>query len=402
LIEAGVLVAVHFRGAMKKRKRVALIIETSNEYARGILHGIRAYIREHEPWSIYLGEQSRGEAPQWLKGFNGDGIIARIETKQIALAVKGTKLPAIDVSAARHVPALPWVETDNEAIAKLASEHLIERGFKHFAFCGVPVFNWSNERSEHFARLMKKAGHDCHVYAADKRGGDGRWLSWVAEQPALEAWVRALPKPCGIMAAYDIRAQQIAEVCRNQGIKVPDDVAIVGVDNDELLCDLCDPPLSSVAPDTDRTGYVAAELLDRMMSGKKVAADAHLIEPIGLVTRESTDVLAIADRDVSEAVRFIREHACEGISVEDVLSIVPLSRRVLDKRFRDLIGRTPHDEIGRLQVERVKELLVETDLPLAVVAERAGFKYVEYMSVVFKKKTGRPPSEFREHGRRRR
>jgi len=387
---------------MKKRKRVALIIETSNEYARGILHGIRAYIREHEPWSIYLGEQSRGEAPQWLKGFRGDGIIARIETKEIAAAVTATELPAIDVSAARHVPALPWVETDNKAIAGLAAEHLIERGFKHFAFCGVPAFAWSNERSEHFCRQLAETGHPCQVYGEGDATGDGRPRSWVAEQPALEAWVRALPKPCGIMAAYDIRAQQIAEACRNQGIRVPDEVAIVGVDNDELLCDLCDPPLTSVAPDTDQTGYLAAQLLDRMMAGQPVAGHAHLIEPIGLVTRESTDVLATADREISEAARFIREHACEGISVDDVLAVVPMSRRVLDKRFRDLIGRTPHDEIGRLQVQRVKELLMETELPLATIAERAGFRYVEYMSVVFKKKTGVPPSEFREKSRRRR
>lgn len=386
---------------MKKRKRVALLIETSNEYARGLLHGIRAYIREHEPWSIYLGEQSRGEAPHWLKGFKGDGIIARIETRKIAQAVKETGLPAIDVSAARYVPELPWVETDNRAIAKLAAEHLIERGFKHFGFCGVPIFDWSTERCTYFEEAIKASGHDCHIYPTQPRGKPEHWPAWVIEQPELEAWVRSLPKPCGIMACYDIRAQQVVEVCRNLSIAVPDEVAVLGVDNDELVCDLCDPPLSSVVPDTDQTGYMAAQLLAKLMSGKSVAADEHLIPPIGLVTRESTDVLAIADRDIITAVRFIREHACDGICVEDVLDKVPLSRRVLDKRFFDLIGRTPHDEIGRLQVERVKELLIETDLPLATISERAGFKYVEYMSVVFKKKTGMPPSEFRDRNRRR-
>lgn len=386
---------------MKKRKRVALLIETSNEYARGLLHGIRAYIREHEPWSIYLGEQSRGEAPHWLKGFKGDGIIARIETRKIAQAVKETGLPAIDVSAARYVPELPWVETDNRAIAKLAAEHLIERGFKHFGFCGVPIFDWSTERCTYFEEAIKASGHDCHIYPTQPRGKPEHWPAWVMEQPELEAWVRSLPKPCGIMACYDIRAQQVVEVCRNLSIAVPDEVAVLGVDNDELVCDLCDPPLSSVVPDTDQTGYMAAQLLAKLMSGKSVAADEHLIPPIGLVTRESTDVLAIADRDIITAVRFIREHACDGICVEDVLDKVPLSRRVLDKRFFDLIGRTPHDEIGRLQVERVKELLIETDLPLATISERAGFKYVEYMSVVFKKKTGMPPSEFRDRNRRR-
>ncbi len=385
---------------MKKRKRVALIIETSNEYARGILHGIRAYIREHEPWAIYLGEQSRGEIPHWLKGFTGDGIIARIETKQIALAVKATGLPAIDVSAARHVPELPWVETDNRAISKLAAEHLLERGFKHCGFVGMPNYEWSNERQDHFQKLMATAGCDCHIYRGDPEARPERGSAWLAEQPALESWVRALPKPCGLMACYDIRAQQVVEVCRNLAVAVPDEIAVVGVDNDELLCDLCDPPLSSVAPDTDQTGYLAAQLLAKMMAGRKVPGDAHLIPPVGLVTRESTDVLAIADRDISTAVRFIREHACDGISVEDVLQKVTMSRRVLDRRFSELLGRTPHDEIGRLQIERVKELLMETDLPLATIAQRAGFKYVEYMSVVFKKKIGHPPSEFRERNRR--
>ncbi len=385
---------------MKPRKRVALIIETSNEYARGLLHGIRAYIREHDPWAIYFSEQSRGEALDWLEDFNGDGIIARIETRAIAQAVTAKGLPTIDVSAARHVPALSWVETDNPAIARMAAEHLLSRGFKHFGFCGAPLFNWSRERSDTFEQLIKEAGRDCSVYPRKPWRTREAAPAWVREQKAVEAWIRSLPRPCGIMACYDIRAQQVVEVCRNLGIAVPDEIAVVGVDNDELLCDLCDPPLSSVAPDTDRTGYVAAELLDCMMAGKKAPADAHLIPPLGLVTRQSTDVLAVADAEVSAALRYIRDHACDGISVEDVLKQVPVSRRVLDKRFHALLGRTVHDEIGRLQIERVKELLAETDLPLATVAQRAGFNYVEYMSVVFKKKAGVPPSEYRESKRR--
>lgn len=376
-----------------------MIIETSNEYARGLLHGIRAYIREHEPWAIYFSEQSRGEPLHWLKDFKGDGIIARIETKAIAEAVTAKGLPTIDVSAARHVPSLPWVETDNEAIAKLAAEHLLDRGLRHFGFCGAPAFNWSRERSDHFERIIRAGGHECSVYPP-RPWRRGRPAEWVREQRAVEAWIRSLPRPCGIMACYDIRAQQVVEVCRNLEIAVPDEMAVVGVDNDELLCDLCDPPLSSVAPDTDRTGYLAAQLLDRMMAKKRVPADAHLIPPLGLVARQSSDVLAVADADVAAALRFIRNHACEGIGVAEVLEQAPLSRRVLDKRFLALLGRTVHEEIGRLQLERVKELLQETDLPLAKVAQRAGFEHVEYMSVVFKKKTGQSPSEFRKDRRR--
>ena len=176
------------------------------------------------------------------------------------------------------------------------------------------------------------------------------------EERQLSNWVKQLPKPIGIMACYDLRGQQLLEVCRRMGIAVPDEVAVIGVDNDELLCNLSDPPLSSIIPDTHRTGYEAAHILDRLMSGKKCATREVRIAPLGIVTRQSTDVLAIADTDISQAVRFIRQHACDGIKVEDVLNAVPLSRRVLENRFKRLLGRTPHDEILRMQFQRSRAI----------------------------------------------
>src|SRR3954447_13908646 len=157
-------------------------------------------------------------------------------------------------------------------------------------------------------------------------------------------WLLTLPRPVGVMGAYDIRARHVLDACRRVGLPVPDQVAVVGVDNDEFLCSLTDPPLSSVAPDTRRTGYEAAALLDRLMSGReRRRGQAIFVEPLGVVTRRSTDVLAVGDGDISAAVQFIREHACEGIAVKDVLAEVPLSRRVLEDRFRKLLGRTPHE-----------------------------------------------------------
>ena len=197
------------------------------------------------------------------------------------------------------------------------------------------------------------------------------------------------------MACYDIRGREVLDVCRQLGVKVPDELALIAVDNDELICDLAEPPLSSVIPDSRRTGYEAGRLLDLLMAGQSELPLAHLIKPLGISVRGSTDVLATDDADVSTAVRFIRTHASEGINVEDVLRAVPLSRRVLESRFEKLLGRTPHEEITRVQVERVKELLTETDLPLSVIAHRAGYKHVEYMSVVFKRETGLPPSQYR-------
>jgi len=379
---------------MRRRRHVALLIETSNSYARGLLEGVISYVREHESWSIYLPEQSRGERPPaWLGRWRGDGIIARIENATTADAVARTGLPLVDVSAARMLPAVPWVETDDAAIARTAFEHLVERGFRRLAFCGDPRFNWSNWRAEHFERLAGQAG--CETWSYPPRGHLGRAPSWNREYAELSAWVRRLPRPIGIMACYDIRGQQLLDVCRDQDIAVPEEVAVIGVDNDHLICELCMPPLSSVIPNTQRTGYLAAELLDRLLGGEAVPQTTHLISPLGVLVRRSTDTLAIEDREIAVALRFIREYACEGIKVDELLREVPLSRRVLESRFTKLLGRTPHEEITRVKIERVKQLLRDTDLPLKAIAQRAGFLSEDYLSVAFKRAAGLTPTAFR-------
>lgn len=379
---------------MRRRHQVALLIETSNSYARGLLEGVIAYVREHESWSIYLPEQRRGERPPaWLRHWQGDGIIARIENPEIAAAVARTRLPVIDVSAARTLPEIPWVETDDEAIAQLAVEHLVERGFRRLAFCGDPRFNWSNWRCAHFRRLAEAAGCTTWVYQSP-RSGRGT-ASWQREHERLAEWIQGLPRPVGVMACYDIKAQQLLDVCRDLGVAVPEEMAVIGVDNDHLICELCTPPLSSVVPDAHRTGYLAAELLDQMMRGQPAANLTNLIKPRGICTRRSTDVLAIEDPDVAMALRFIREYACDGIQVGEVLRRVPLSRRVLESRFAKLLGRTPHEEILLVKLERAKRLLRETDLPIKAIAQRCGFSSEDYASVAFKRAVGVAPSEFR-------
>lgn len=372
---------------MRRRRAVALLVESSNAYARGLLEGIVAWVREHDPWSIYFPEQGRGAPPPgWLSRWKGDGIIARIENEPIARAVARTRLPVVDVSAGRHLPSVPWVETDDAAIARLAADHFLERGFRSLAWCGDPRFNWSRWRRGHFEKAARAADCDFRAYESPSAAG---------EHERLIAWVRKLPRPVGVLACYDIKAQQLLDACRDLDVAVPEQVAVLGVDNDRLLCTLSSPPLSSVIPNTRRTGFVAAELLARMMSGRKAAARAHLIPPTGIETRQSTEILALEDPGVAAAVRFIREHACEGITVPDVLRAVPFSRRTLEGRFRKVMGRTPHDEILRLKIERVKQLLAETDLKLSEVARKTGFPHVEYMSVAFKRLAGQPPSEFR-------
>jgi LacI family transcriptional regulator len=215
------------------------------------------------------------------------------------------------------------------------------------------------------------------------------------------AWVRTLEKPVGIMASFDPLGRQILQACRLAGVEVPDEAAVVGVDDDELLCNLAEPPLSSVAPDTHRTGYVAASLLDRLMNGEAVEPRGYFVEPIGIAVRKSSDMLAIDDHDISSALRYIRENACRGISVGDILPVVPLGRRALESRFTKLVGRSPHDEIERVRLNRVQELLRQTDLSLAAIAAKTGFAHEEYLSVLFKKRIGLPPSAYRRrHGLR--
>ena len=380
-------------------RKVALLIETSNAYARGLLAGIVHYTRVHRPWSIHLAEGTRGgQPPAWLGRWDGDGVIARIENEAIARAIRRLRLPVVDVSAARRIPALPWVETDDEAIAREGFEHLRARGFKHLAYCADDRFNWSRWRREAFERLAREAGIPCAAYRP--RGAAAS--DSEAEVDRIAAWVAALPKPVGVMACYDFRGRQVLDACRRRRIPVPDDVAVLGVDNDELLCDLADPPLSSVILNPRRTGYEAAALLDRMMAGHRVGPEARRIAPLGTATRQSTDVLAVEDRDIAAVVRWIREHACEGISVKDVIRANPQSRRRLEQRFRAVIGRTPHEEILRVRLDRVKLLLAETALPLERIAERTGFLHVEYLSVVFRRKVGMPPSRYRALNRRRR
>jgi LacI family transcriptional regulator len=379
---------------MAERPRVALLIEMSNSYARGLLRGIHRYLREHHPWTIDLPEQGRGAPPPTHLGqWRGDGIIARIENPRIADAVRQAALPTVDVSAAGLLRDVPVVETENEAITRLAVEHLLAAGFKQFAFCGDERFAWSTMRRTAFERMVSEAGFPVSSYPRD---GAGSNLSWEQERATLSNWLANLPKPVGIMACYDQRGWQVLEVCRGIGLGVPDQVAVIGVDNDELLCELARPSLSSVILDTDRAGYMAAELLAQMMAGQKVPAKQYLIDPLGIVARQSTDVLSGADPDVSRALRFIRDHACDGIKVQALADEVAISRRMLEHRFRRILGCTPHDEILRVQIEKVSQLLAETDLPLATIAERAGFKHADYMSVAFKRQTGLSPRQFRD------
>lgn len=319
-------------------------------------------------------------------------MLARIETPSVAEAVRQAAVPVVNVSAAGWAPEFPTVISDSAAIARLAAEHLLERGFRHFGYCGDARFAWSARHGGNFVRQLADAGFACEVF--DSQPADAE--HWEREQDRLTRWIRSLPKPAGVMACYDIRGQQLLDVCRTAGVAVPDEVAVIGQHNDELLCELCDPPLSSVIPNARRAGYEAAALLDRMMRGQARAPEVVLIEPVGVATRQSTDVVAVSDPPISAAVRFIREHACERIGVEDARKVAALSRTLFERRFRKLLGCAPYEQILKVRLGKARELLALTDLTLAEISERSGFSSPAYFSAALHKRLQMTPSELRQ------
>jgi LacI family transcriptional regulator len=375
---------------------VALVIETSLASGRDILRGIARYARECGPWSIYHEPRSLEQSvPRWLRDWDGDGIIARLQNTRTAAAIVATGIPAVDVLGVVRRPELPLAHVDNGAIARLAAAHLLERGFRHFAFCGLDGTNWSDERRDAFGRAVALAGGECTIYRATVGRG-----TWEDEQDRLAEWVRSLPHPCGVMACNDPRGQKVLEACRRSGVRVPDEVAVVGVDNDEPICAIADPPLSSVVADHEGVGYQAAVLLDRLRCGELGAGVAVYVPPIGVVTRRSSDVLALADREVAAAIGFIREYACLGLGVDEVCEKLALSRSTLQRRFRQLLGHTVHDEIVGARLKRAQELLAETDMPIATIAGRCGFSCQEYLGAVFRMRIGNTPAGYRRWARR--
>jgi LacI family transcriptional regulator len=384
----------------KKRPHVALLIDMSSAYGRGLLHGIYTYVREHGPWSTSLTELGRYDpAPNWLiDNLNVDGVIARIENKRIANALLKLKIPVVNVSSAMQIPQFPWIVPDHAAISQLAAEHFFQRGFKNLGFCGNELYSFSNLREKEFFRLALEAGCSCSVFRMRHHKRRAR-LNESEVQRQIGEWVQELPKPVGIMACNDIRGQQLLEACERIDIAVPEEVAVVGVDNDEIMCSWTNPPLTSVIPDSLRPGYEAARILNDLMERKIVRKREIHYAPVGIVTRQSSDILAISDPHVVQAMKIIRARAYEGMSVVDMLQDIPMSRRKLERRFVIALGRTPHEEILRLQFQKAVRLLTETSLPLAEVAVQTGFVHPEYFSVAFKRQYGVSPYQYRNKNR---
>ena len=376
-------------------RHVAILVETARAYGRGVIRGIARYNRRWGQWSVYFHPQGLGDPPPpWLRNWKGDGIIARIDNEATARVVAAVGVPVVNLRSTLPHLAFPFIGADNQAVARLAADHLLERGFRHFGVCGYPpgYHLGFDTRRNCMRECVERAGHRCHELIL--RRGLLRTPSWEKEQDRIARWLVSLPRPVAVMAINDDCGLQVLDACRRGGLHVPDEVAVLGCDNDEYLCNLSIPPLSSVELDSEQVGYEAAELLDRLMSGKRPPKRLPQIRPIGVVARRSTDVLAIQDDRVVRAVRFVRENACRPITVMDVVRHVGIPRTTLQLRVKSVIGRTIHQEIRRVQIARSQELLSAGNVPIKQVARECGFRNVQYFTRAFRAAAGQTPARF--------
>jgi LacI family transcriptional regulator len=376
-------------------RNVAILIETSRVYGRGLLEGVIQYNRANGPWSIYFEPHGLNDPPPtWLSAWRGDGMLARITDERMVQAVRATRMPVVDLGGRLPNLGFPVLCVHNRLIAKLGSEHLLSRGFKHFGWYGMPQGEHvhMDERCDWFVKQIKQAGHQCDVFKASPQQ---QHLPWEQQQEEIIRWVNHLRKPAGVMCCNDDRAQQLLNACLLHGVPVPEEVAVIGVDNDPFLCNLTTPPLSSIDVNPRQIGWEAAALLDRLMDGQKAPKVPIEVEPGAVFTRQSSDILAIEDRDIAWVVRFIREKACEGIGVEEVLQAYPIARSTLQRKMKQFLGRTLIEEMLRVRIERARILLAETDDSLDVIARKTGFSSGKYFGDVFYREAGVRPGAYR-------
>jgi LacI family transcriptional regulator len=407
--------------------RVVLLLHPFAGYDRGLLEGIARYAQLHGPWIFcFAGEypevptvnsdsvngepypiasarRSGRGASFSLRGLGASGVIGRIQTPAAARALLNSELPIIAVdlaekqlAASNPLSRISEIRADSYTAGCHAAEHLIERGFTSFGFCGYQGRLWSDRREEGFGDRVRKKTQAYAVYEPHRRT---RTLPWSLEKSLVASWLGSLPKPVGIMACNDIRGRQVIEACLQAGLSVPDDVGVVGVDEDRLLCDLANPPLSSVVFNLARAGYQAAELLDGLMTGRVQKPRQIVVDALWVIPRRSTDVMAVGDPHVAAALRHIRDHFRQGISVGDVVAVTGLSRRALEMRFQRMLQKTIRDEIQYARLSWSKKLLLDTNLSVEKVAHASGFSGMSYMSDVFRREVGISPSEYRRQSR---
>jgi LacI family transcriptional regulator len=370
---------------------VAILVDTSRSYGRDIVRGIRRYVAEHGPWSLYLEPRDlRSSFPEWLKNWHGDGILSRTVDETMIRQLKATKLPVVELRTSMLKHPFPFVGIDNSVIGSRVAAHFRTLGFQHFACVQDASEHYFLERRDTFIQAVNDAGFECPVFQSKRK-------NWEQHQRDLADWLRDLPKPAGVFAVNDQMGFWVLDAARRAGLAVPEELAVVGAENDNMLCETASPPLSSVRLRGQAVGYDAARVLDEWMTQKRLPkpGERHLHAPGDIVTRQSSDIVAVEDPRIAAALRFIRQNATQPLDVARVARECALSRSVLERRMKALIGRSPGEEIARLRFAAVEKLLLQTDLTLDAIAAKCGFTHPQYMAEAFRKRTGMTPGTFR-------
>lgn len=384
---------------MKHIPNILLGIEDSRAYGRGLLRGVSQYARIHGPWlfrtrpEFYHGGSRISARLADLRNARFDGVITRELNRQQMQAITRLGVPVIVASHMTLEPSLPNIMTDCEAIGRMAARHFLERGFRHFGYCGLTDMFWSGRREVSFTAVIREAGYDVHPYLPPRAKRD---RLWGREQFIMAKWLGQLPRPVAVMACTDDRARDLVEACELAGLNVPEDVAILGVDNDRLVCDLAGVPISSIALNTEQAGFEAAEWLAQLMAGQNVRQRQIVVSATHVEVRRSTDILAIEDRHVAKAIHYINAHANDPLQVAEVAREVGLSERHLYDRFHRALGRSIHEQITMARVARICWLLENTTMSVLEIALKIGLPDDKHLSRYFRRHQGIPPAAWRK------
>ncbi len=380
---------------MHKPPTVVLDIDPAMGYNRAVLRGIAQYANLHGPWLLkrdfllYKVKEKYGPK-QGVR--DAKGVIVDVTGKTVPKWIPDG-VPTVVLPLKAKIPGFPNICDDDAAIGKMAAEHLLECGYRNFAFCGFKDMHWSRDRFLGFRDRVNKADHEVQCFQRTSSQFCGLWDK---KENDLSVWLESLTRPTGLMACNDDCSLFVLEACSIAGLKVPYDVAIIGVDNNDLICELSEPPLSSIALNAAKSGYKAAELLDLMMSGRKKMTEMMIVtEPTHVVGRQSTSAILVDNPDVAEALFFIRQNARRKITVDDVVNAVGLSRRELYRCFRRNLGHSIYQEIVRARVELLTRMLMESNYTVSQIAYSMGETSEKNLSRYFRKIKGLSPLAYR-------
>lgn len=380
--------------------RVAILVDTSTTWGRNILSGVISYTHAHGRWQIFVEARGIEEHLQLPSGWKGDGVIARIATPQMAKELRAKKTPVVNVSGiALPGTHFPRVSTNLEASAQLAVDHFLERGFKQFAYFSLEGLGYVTTHQKAFAQGVQSGGGNLSIFSAKPQ--TGAEPDWRLDLKKLGAWLQTLPKPVAILCWNASGAREIIFACQQVGLQVPEEVAVLSQSYDEVLCEATQIPISGVRAAADTIGFQAAKLLDGLMRGKNPPKQPHFIAPLSIVSRQSTDTLAVRDSALVKALCFIRQQATLPVRVEEVAKHAGVSRRALERKFLEILQRSPAEELRRFQLDRARQLIANTNLPMPDIAEKSGFGSQAYLSAIFRKHFNQTPLQFRRQSHHR-